>query len=135
MSATLILYGSLSGRLDNRRVEAGSIDTPMSIVVKGTRDEATVSIANGASATLYANALGGLNTITIECNQNTRLVLTDTAINQFSLNVRGTGKKDKYGAPLQLTLGNTLNAATTINSIVAHNNSGSTCKVHFVGVK
>jgi hypothetical protein len=135
MAATLLLYGSVSGLIDNRRLVVGTLNTPFSFSVKGQKDETTVSIANAANAAVYANALGQLNTIAIECDYNTRVVLTDTANSSFSLALRGTGKAGKYGHPLVLTKCNTINSATTINSVVVHNKSGSAAKVHFLGVK
>lgn len=135
MTATLIMYGSMNGLLDGRRINAGTIDTPFSISVNGRRHEVTEEIANAANTTIYANSMGAFNTVAIECDYNTRAVLTDTESNVFSIGIRGTGKTSKYGLPLQLTLGNTINSATTINSIVVHNQSGSTAKVHAIVVK
>jgi len=135
MTATMIVYGSLSGLLDGQPVAAGSIDTPASFSVKGTRHEVTVSIANAANAALYANTLGQVNTIAIECNQNTRIAWKDTGGASWSQAIRGTGKKNQYGAPLILTKGNTTNSTVYINSIIAHNQSNSTGKVHAVLIK
>jgi len=135
MAATIINYGSMSGLIDGQRLKAGGIDTPFSFTVGGQKHETTWSIANGASAIIYANSLGSFNTVAIECDYNTRIVVTDTGSNVLSLGIRGTGISGKYGLPFQLTLGTTLNASTTINSIVVHNASGSTAKVHAIVIK
>jgi len=137
MTATLILYGSVTGLVDGRRITAGSNETASSFLVKGLRHEETLSIANGASGIIYANSLGAFNTAVIESDFDTRVVLTDNAAvpNVFSLGLRGTGKATQYGLPLVLTLGTTLNASTTINSIVVHNVSGQTAKVHGIVLK
>lgn len=135
MTATMILYGSLNGLIDNRRLSAGTIDTPFSFTVKGLRHEETVSVAHAANAVIYDNSIGAFNTCAIECDYNTRVVLRDTGGNKFSIGLRGTGKAGKYGDPFKLTLGNTNTSVTTINSIQVYNQSGSTAKVHIVVVK
>jgi hypothetical protein len=135
MTATILAYGSISALIDGQRLNVGSIDTPASFIVNGQKHEVTWSIANGANAVIYANSLGAFNTVAIECDFNTRIVLTDTASNVFNLGIRGTGKARQYGLPLPITLSTTINAATTINSIVVHNESGSTAKVHAIVIK
>lgn len=135
MAATIINYGSVTGLIDGREIRVGSIDTPNSFSVAGQRHEETLSIANAASGIIYANSLGAFNTCVIECDYNTRVVLTDTNGATMSLGIRGTGKAGEYGQPFQLTLGTTSDASNTINSIVVHNESGSTAKVHGIVIK
>ena len=135
MTATIIGYGSLSALIDGQRVNVGSIDTPASFNIGGQKHEVTWSVANAANAAIYANSLGAFNTVAIECDFNTRVVLTDTESNVFSLGLRGTGKASQYGLPLFISLGTTVNSATSINSIVVHNESGSTAKIHAIVLK
>lgn len=135
MAETMLVYGSLTGLIDGQPVGAGSIDTPQSFTVKGTKHEVVANIANAASATLYANTLGKLNSISIECNQNTRIAWKDTGGGSWNTIIRGTGKKKQYGAPVTLTTGWTTNSNVYINSVVANNESGNTCKVHSIMIK
>jgi len=135
MSFIVSCYARFASILDGTPYQGGSIEKPTTLVVAGQKEDPTYTIANAANATVYSNSIGQFEFAFIESDMNTRVVLTDTESNVFSLGLRGTGVAGRYGVGLPLGQGTTLNSNTTINSIVVHNESGSSAQVRAFIVK
>jgi hypothetical protein len=135
MTVNLQIWQKLAGRIDGESVKRGSLEKPVSLSVTGNIFAKTETIANAANATMYADELGDFTYMRIASDFNTRLVFTDTNSGTFNMQLLGTGRANEYGLPFQLGLDETVNSTTTINSVVAHNASGSTAKVDIVVVE
>jgi hypothetical protein len=135
MSATLNVWASAGARIDGRAFPLGDHNVPTAITVTGNVHERRDTIANAANAVVYSDELGDFVFGWLESDMTTRVVLTDTESNSFSLPLLGTGESGKMGLPLLLGGDDTVNTATTINSIQVFNVSGSSAKVRCVIVE
>src|SRR3972149_5318933 len=135
MTFNLQIWQKLGSGVDGKSITRGSLEKPVSISVTGNKFAKTETIANAANATMYADELGDFSYMRIASDFNTRVVFTDTNSGTFNMQLRGTGRANEYGLPFQLGLDETVNSTTTINSVVAHNESGSTAKVDIVVVE
>jgi hypothetical protein len=135
MTFNIQVWQKLAGRVDGESVKRGSLEKPISISVTGNKFTKTETIANAANATMYADELGDFSYLRIVSDFNTRVVFTDTASATWNVQLLGTGRANEYGLPYQLGLDETSNSTTTINSVVAHNESGSTAKVDILIVE
>jgi len=135
MTFNLQAWQKLAARIDGESVARGSLEKPISISVTGNRFAKTETIANGANTTMYADELGDFNYLRIVSDFNMRVVFTDTASATFNMQLLGTGRANEYGLPFELGLDETSNSSTTINSVVAHNESGSSAKVDILVIE
>lgn len=134
MSFNLLAWAKATVRLDGETINLGSLEKPVSISVTGNVHERIETIANSANATIYSDELGDFTFLGIVSDFNTRVQVTDTASDTFSLPLLGTGVTNKYGLPLMLG-DDTTNTGASINSVQVFNNSGSTAKVKLVIVE
>lgn len=122
------VYGRFEGRFDNTVVQGGSIERPVFMNVGGTKFDQVFSIANAANTTIYNAQLSDFDFLFIQSDYDLRLLLTDTASNTFSINIKGTGVNNRYGIPFILGLDET-SSGQTLNTVQAFNTSGNTAKV------
>ena len=131
MSVNLQLFARMSARIDNTIVVAGSTERPINYTITGIKHERTVSIANAANAALFAADVSAFSLLWLESDYNTRVLLTDTNSNTFSIWLRGTGVSERYGVPFILANDNTA-STFIVNSVQVFNTSGNTAKVHIL---
>ena len=121
--------------IGNEPVSVGSIERPATINTTGNKYFLTETIANGANAVVYNSSLTAFTYLYIASDFDTRMKLTDTGSNTFSVTLRGTNTEEKYGIPFQLGADETVNTATTLNTIQIFNTSGNTAKVKILVVE
>lgn len=135
----LQVYSRYSSLIDSNLVDGGSMDIPTNITVNGLVHELTTSVANGANAVVYNDELSSFNFLYLSSSYNTRALITDTASNTFSINLRGTNEGSnnnvRLGVALQLGSDKTADANTSINSIQVFNTSGNTASVRCVAIQ
>lgn len=135
MSTTLQAYNKFVTIIDGEEVKAGSVERPTSLAVDGTVFRRVASIANAANTTMYSDELGTFNFMHLASDFDTRVVLTDSSANSFSIQLRGTGEVGSYGLPFELGLDETVDANTTLTTVAVFNTSGSTAKVLALVIK
>lgn len=131
MSVNLQVFTRASARIDNTNVVAGSTERPINYTITGVKHERTVSIANAANSTVFAADISAFSFLLLESDYNTRVLLTDTNSNTFSIWLRGTGVSERYGVPFILANDNT-SSTYIVNAIQVFNTSGNTAKVHIL---
>ncbi len=128
-------YAKVDSRIDENRVDLGSLERPATVTVDGEVYDRVASIANAANSIVYADQLTSFNFVMVQSDQDVRLLITDNASSSFSVTVKGTGVLNKYGVGFMLGSDKTASSSVRINSLQAFNTSGATAKVRVLIVK
>ena len=135
MAFNLQSYSRFAVRLFGEPVSAGSIEKPVSLSVTGNVHKKTATIANGANTAMYSAELTNFSFLYVASDYDVRLAMTDTDSSSFSVTISGTDVDNEYGIPFVLSSDETVDANTTVNSVVAHNSSGSTATVTLIAIE
>jgi hypothetical protein len=135
MAVSLNIWQRLSYLLNGDLRQFGSIEKPVSISINNNAYQKTVALTNATNTTIYNNNLGTFSSFYLASDQNTRVLITDNALNSFSLTLRGTGTANEMGVALVLGSDKTVNANTYITTVQVFNNSGSTSNIICVAGK
>jgi len=132
MTVNLQVYSKASALVQGRVVGFGSLDVPASIEITGDKFEKTVPVANAANTVMYADELGGFNYLAIASDYDTRILLTDTGGDTFSLQIRGSGTSNEPGPPQEFFQDHTSDDTDRINAVRVFNESGNAAQVSLV---
>lgn len=135
MSTNLQVFTAFSTRLNGQDKKGGSTANPFNYALTGEVYEFIDAIANGANSVMYSNTLGSFDFLWLQSDYNTRVVITDTNSNTFSLHIRGTAVNNQYGIPLILAFDETDGGTAVINAIQVFNTSGNTAHTRLVIIK